>query len=347
MLQECMEVFRENFKQYSEQWVLDNYVPKDGTYLFINIDDNFSVGNPIEIKTDRKTGKVQGQETSEYQLISFLDYYSKLIEMNKPVDSTKQIHSNNFYAFFVKKESLEKKLTAESISGYYEVLKNPEKKYSKPKDRSLYELVEEKLGKVDVKQAERIENWVKAELKNCIETLHIDTSKKDYFKIFFIGNDVEQSKENIKREGLRYIEPNIFNKNDYKIDVIETSYDNDFTIDIYLLGSNNSITNYGYTVNVSDNIVTSIVDNTYDINQVNVLNSNSNVTNEIENLAKSEGLDNLKNNLKPEYQDKCKILDQNTSIHQDLKNNSTYIVVLTHYTLDGESSAVDEYLYYL
>lgn len=138
-----------------------------------------------------------------------------------------------------------------------------------------------------------------------------------------------------------------FNKNDYKIDVIETSYDNDFTIDIYLLGSNNSITNYGYTVNVSDNIVTSIVDNTYDINQVNVLNSNSNVTNEIENLAKSEGLDNLKNNLKPEYQDKCKILDQNTSIHQDLKNNSTYIVVLTHYTLDGESSAVDEYLYYL
>ena len=62
-------------------------------------------------------------------MISFLDYYSKLIEMNKPVDSTKQIHSNNFYAFFVKKESLEKKLTAESISGYYEVLKNPEKIY--------------------------------------------------------------------------------------------------------------------------------------------------------------------------------------------------------------------------
>ena len=138
-----------------------------------------------------------------------------------------------------------------------------------------------------------------------------------------------------------------FNKDDYNIDVIETSYDNDFTIDIYLLGSNNSITNYGYTVNVSDNIVTSIVDNTYDINQVNILNSNSSVTNEIENLAKSEGLDNLKNNLKPEYQDNCKILDQTTSIHQDLKNNSTYIVVLTHYTLDGESSAVDEYLYYL
>ena len=66
-----------------------------------------------------------------------------------------------------------------------------------------------------------------------------------------------------------------FNKDDYNIDVIETSYDNDFTIDIYLLGSNNSITNYGYTVNVSDNIVTSIVDNTYDINQVNILNSNS------------------------------------------------------------------------
>ena len=65
-------------------------------------------------------------------------------------------------------------------------MKNPVKKYSKQKDRSLYELVEEKLGKVDVKQAERIENWVKTELKNCIETVHIDTSKKDYFKIFLL-----------------------------------------------------------------------------------------------------------------------------------------------------------------
>ena len=57
MLQECMEVFRKNFKQYSEQWVLDNYVPKDGTYLFINIDDNFSVGNPIEINKNINKGQ--------------------------------------------------------------------------------------------------------------------------------------------------------------------------------------------------------------------------------------------------------------------------------------------------
>ena len=62
MLQECMEVFRENFKQYSEQWVLDNYVPKDGTYLFINIDDNFSVGNPIEIKPIEKQGKYRDRK---------------------------------------------------------------------------------------------------------------------------------------------------------------------------------------------------------------------------------------------------------------------------------------------
>lgn len=62
--------------------------------------------------------------------------------MNKPVDSTKQIHSNNFYAF-LSKESLEKKLTAESISGYYEILKNPERNTVNQKDSSLYELVEE------------------------------------------------------------------------------------------------------------------------------------------------------------------------------------------------------------
>ena len=62
MLQECMEVFRENFKQYSEQWVLDNYVPKDGTYLFINMDDNFSVGNPLKLKPIEKQGKYRDRK---------------------------------------------------------------------------------------------------------------------------------------------------------------------------------------------------------------------------------------------------------------------------------------------
>ena len=59
MLQECMEVFRENFKQYSEQWVLDNYVPKDGTYLFINIDDNFSL---LKLKPIEKQGKYRDRK---------------------------------------------------------------------------------------------------------------------------------------------------------------------------------------------------------------------------------------------------------------------------------------------
>lgn len=36
MLQECMEVFRENEKKYSMQWFWDNHIPKDGVYILIN-----------------------------------------------------------------------------------------------------------------------------------------------------------------------------------------------------------------------------------------------------------------------------------------------------------------------
>lgn len=45
--------------------------------------------------------------------------------MNKPVDSKKVIHSNNYLAFAVKKESITSKLTETIIDNYYDTLKNP------------------------------------------------------------------------------------------------------------------------------------------------------------------------------------------------------------------------------
>ena len=69
--------------------------------------------------------------------------------MNKPMDGKKVIHSNNYFSFFVKKDSiLTKKLTEAIIDGYYEVLKNPlEQKYKKSKEAGkIYELFEEEEG---------------------------------------------------------------------------------------------------------------------------------------------------------------------------------------------------------
>lgn len=215
MLQECIEVFERKLKKYTDQWLLDNYVPKPGTYVLINMQKNFLMEKNLNIKTDKKTGEVQGNSDSDYKYIAYLDYYSKLIEMNKPVDSTKIIHSNNIYAFFVKKESLQGKLTDKSIDGYYSVLQNPYQKYTKNNDKILYGQVEEQLGEIDTAQLETIHRWIKDNLTDFLKINEIDTSRKDYLKLFFIGNDREGSKELIRREGQRYLLPNIFNKNDY------------------------------------------------------------------------------------------------------------------------------------
>ncbi len=95
MLQEYVEVFSKILEEKTEKWLLDNYVPKDGTYILINMENDFAVEKTLNIKTDKKAGIVQGETDSDYSFISYLDYYSKLIEMNKPIDSSKIIHSNN------------------------------------------------------------------------------------------------------------------------------------------------------------------------------------------------------------------------------------------------------------
>lgn len=68
--------------------------------------------------------------------------------MNKIIDSKKIIHSNNYLSLFIKKESLTNgKLTNEIIDNYYEVLSNPDIKYSKSKKAmKIYKTVEEEIG---------------------------------------------------------------------------------------------------------------------------------------------------------------------------------------------------------
>lgn len=196
MLKECLEVFQSELKEKGEEWLLSNYVPKDGTYILINLDDEYKVLDAVEIKTDKKTRKITGKTSIYYQLISFIDYYSKLLEMNKPVDSAKIIHSNNFYSFFVKKESItQEKITDTVVENYYSILSDPYKKYTKSQAKALYAQTENEVGPINTTLIKRIKNWVLTSMSDMLTENKIDLTRKEYLKIFFVYQDEQKTRE--------------------------------------------------------------------------------------------------------------------------------------------------------
>jgi len=209
VLQDCIAIFKKNPNM--DKMILDTYTPADGTYLIMEETiDGFLQRELIEVKQDKKTKKLNITE-EERSRLSYYDYNSKLLDMNKPIDSKKIIHSNNFLSFWIKKESLSNgKLTEEIIDNYYEILSNPYKKYKKSKDKELYAVVERELGDINLEKLQKIKNWVKINIFH----LPFQVTGKDYLKIFFICNDTD-----FEKEGKRYILPNIFNKNDYNIKI--------------------------------------------------------------------------------------------------------------------------------
>lgn len=219
MLKECLEVFGEVLeqgRQNGKNIILDSYIPADGTYIFVDRQGN--INDIIEIKLNKKTREIETNNTDIKELC-FYDYHSQLVSMNKPVDGKKVIHSNNYYSFFVKKDSIvTKKLTEAIIGGYYEVLKDPlKKKYQKSKEASkIYELFEESEGGVSTDELEENRQWIKSHIFDLDE---VDLSRKDYLKIFF-----ETEHKNVEREERRYLLPNIYNNNEYNVEVGDSIY---------------------------------------------------------------------------------------------------------------------------
>lgn len=223
MFNELLEVFETVIKSKGENFLYDNYIPKPGTYILLNLEDDFSVRNIFDIgKPDKNDGTILGMTNRDYKFVCFLDKNSKLITMNKSVDTSKIIHSNNIYSFFAKKESFQtEKLSSKSIEGYYNILANPYLKYKKQNAKELYSEVEKKLGAVEEEILNKIKNWVQNSLKDFIEESKdkLSLDKKGYLKIFFVYSDDEKTKSAIIKEGERYFLPNIFNNNDYNIKV--------------------------------------------------------------------------------------------------------------------------------
>ena len=225
MFEECLEVFKREL-DYDNNLILDEYIPADGSYIIVDAEGK--IKNYQDIKLDKKKrgtseAVVKG---SYFKEICFYDYHSKLISMNKPVDSKKVIHSNNYLAFAVKKESITSKLTETIIDNYYDTLKNPlEAKYKKSKEASkIYQKFEEEYAPVNIEILEKCRSWIKQHIFSIDKLIDIDLKKKDYLKIFFEvfetnEEDNKKNKELFIQEDNRYIYPNIYNNNYYNVEV--------------------------------------------------------------------------------------------------------------------------------
>ena len=220
MINEALEVFKKIYDKEGEELVVSKHIPKDGTYILVNIESGKIIEN-LNIAYDKKSKKIDGELNQYYSYIRAFDYYSNLVDMNKPMDSKKTIHSNQIYSFFIKKDSIrENKLTKSIIEGYKKNLLNPEEKYNSKEAKELYKNIANKLPEIEKDTVEKIFSWIET---NVNEDL-LEDNKKDYLKIFFVENDLDISLELFKNEHKRYLIPNIFNSNDYNKKIGETIY---------------------------------------------------------------------------------------------------------------------------
>ena len=222
MFKECLDVFLEMLK-HEDNLILKGYIPADGSYVIVKNDG--TVKN-ADIKFDKKTRNLNCTDDTLLNDICFYDYHSKLISMNKPIDIKKVIHSNNYLAFAVKKESITTKLTEAIIDNYYDTLKNPlEKKYKKSKEASkIYQKFEEDHGVVNITLLEKCRSWIKQHIFSIDKLVNVELEKKEYLKIFFEvfetnEEDNKKNKELFIQEDNRYIYPNIYNNNYYNVEV--------------------------------------------------------------------------------------------------------------------------------
>ena len=221
MIDEALEVFKKIYDKEGEKLVVSKHIPKDGTYILVNKKSG-KIIETLNISYDKKNKKINGELNQYYGYVRAFDYYSNLVDMNKPMDPKKTIHSNQIYSFFIKKDSIrENKLTKSIIEGYKKNLLNPEEKYNSKEAKELYKNIAEKLPKIEKDIVEDIFLWIE---DNVNENLLDNDNKKDYLKIFFIEDNLDKSLELFKNEHKRYLIPNIFNSNDYNKRIGETIY---------------------------------------------------------------------------------------------------------------------------
>lgn len=201
MIDECLEVFRKLYEREGEKLIINKHIPKDGTYILVDIKSG-KILEKLDIFYNKKTKEIEGFLNQNYEYFRAYDYYSNLVDMNKPMDSKKIIHSNQIYSFFVKKDSIrEKKLNKTIIEGYKKNILNPEEKYNSKEGKELYRNVAKDLVEIDNLLAEDIFLWLE---DNVNENL-LEDNKKDYLKIFFVIENFNKTLELFKKIGRAHV----------------------------------------------------------------------------------------------------------------------------------------------
>lgn len=181
---------------------MENYRLKDGLYVKLKL-----TGEPQVYKA----GKNQDLSSEMFLWFRNRDFRSILVDMNKPVDSKKQIHSNNIYTVFFKSPALKEmkdfsKAISANINRYYDIL-------GEQKESNL--LASYNLPPIDL---ENMKLWKQRFIEFIPTLLQIINSTNlkptSYIKLF-----ADVSEECYQTEYLRYIIPKIFNNNNFNIDV--------------------------------------------------------------------------------------------------------------------------------
>lgn len=53
MLQECLQVFKEEYAKKGDKLILDSYIPADGTYILVGNDG--IIQDKMEVKMDKES----------------------------------------------------------------------------------------------------------------------------------------------------------------------------------------------------------------------------------------------------------------------------------------------------
>ena len=212
MVNDLLKIFKN--AENMEKAVLDNYIPKDGTYFRLNQD------NTIKRLTIKRN---QTEQNELYQWFKEADYYSNILGTDKALDCPyKKIHSNNYYTVFMKCDILPKIginkgkiLTQEQFEEALEIYFKAFSKEAKKDTKKIIETI--KMQEINLEELESCKKRIKEAIPKVIQEIEENNlADKNYIKIF-----IEQNMENYRREGNRYFYQKIFNDNQYNVEIDE------------------------------------------------------------------------------------------------------------------------------
>lgn len=224
LISDLLEVFKSEYEKVGEGLITDEHSPDDGDYILVERDgEEFEIFSSAYIKMDKKTREID-ESIENLSLIRKLDYMSRYLNSNKAL-TNKNIHSNNYLSFFVRKESLvvgedgSRKVDEKVISDYFDFLRDPLSRYGKSKeDRGLYMAYQEEYGEPDIEAIDRIEGWIK---RNLFDLLDQESNLKERIKLFFLDKNMtlEENLELYRIESERYFSVKIYNSNKRNLEV--------------------------------------------------------------------------------------------------------------------------------